>query len=209
MKLEEAWRELETRMDDPPSEIHIVNGLHPGPAVLVLRGAARRLQAHQARHPHEVLHRGGDPLLRPALRDDATDEVLERLRRAGLDSLPGGGAEIFHPEVRSRISHDKATADEYLEVHRVAHRLGHAHERDDALRAHRDLRAPRRPPAPPARAAGRDRRAPGVHPARLPPRRQRHEEPARRPPRSTPCARSPCRASCSTTSRTSRPTGSA
>jgi aminodeoxyfutalosine synthase len=51
-------------------------------------------------------------------------EVLERLRRAGLDSLPGGGAEIFHPEVRQRIASDKATADEYLEVHRVAHRLG-------------------------------------------------------------------------------------
>jgi aminodeoxyfutalosine synthase len=44
--------------------------------------------------------------------------------RAGLDSLPGGGAEIFHPDVRTRIAHDKATADEYLEVHRVAHRLG-------------------------------------------------------------------------------------
>jgi aminodeoxyfutalosine synthase len=52
------------------------------------------------------------------------DEVLTKLRAAGLDSLPGGGAEIFHPDVRSRISHDKATADEYLEVHRVAHRLG-------------------------------------------------------------------------------------
>jgi aminodeoxyfutalosine synthase len=51
-------------------------------------------------------------------------EVLERLRTAGLDSLPGGGAEIFHPEVRSRISHDKATAEEYLEVHRVAHGIG-------------------------------------------------------------------------------------
>ncbi|MGH7271625.1 MAG: radical SAM protein, partial [Polyangiaceae bacterium] len=51
-------------------------------------------------------------------------EVLGRLRKAGLDSLPGGGAEIFDPEVRARISHDKATADEYIEVHRVAHRLG-------------------------------------------------------------------------------------
>ena len=44
------------------------------------------------------------------------------LRAAGLDSLPGGGAEIFHPDVRTAISHDKATADQYLEVHRVAHR---------------------------------------------------------------------------------------
>jgi aminodeoxyfutalosine synthase len=38
--------------------------------------------------------------------------------------LPGGGAEIFHPEVRTRIAHDKATADQWLEVHRVAHALG-------------------------------------------------------------------------------------
>jgi aminodeoxyfutalosine synthase len=52
------------------------------------------------------------------------EEVLTKLRAAGLDSLPGGGAEIFHPEVRTRISNDKATADQYLEVHRVAHRLG-------------------------------------------------------------------------------------
>jgi aminodeoxyfutalosine synthase len=52
------------------------------------------------------------------------EEVLRRLVLAGLGSLPGGGAEIFHPEVRSRIAGDKATADEYLEVHRTAHRLG-------------------------------------------------------------------------------------
>jgi aminodeoxyfutalosine synthase len=52
------------------------------------------------------------------------EEVLTKLRAAGLDSLPGGGAEIFHPDVRTRISGDKATADEYLEVHRVAHRMG-------------------------------------------------------------------------------------
>jgi aminodeoxyfutalosine synthase len=43
---------------------------------------------------------------------------------AGLDSLPGGGAEIFHPDVRSRISADKATGAEWLQVHRIAHGLG-------------------------------------------------------------------------------------
>ena len=51
-------------------------------------------------------------------------EVLDRLVLAGLDSLPGGGAEIFHPDVRKRISDDKATGDEWLEVHRVAHAMG-------------------------------------------------------------------------------------
>ncbi len=52
--------------------------------------------------------------------------MLTKLRTAGgsNQAIPGGGAEIFHPEVRSRISHDKATGDEYLQVHRVAHRMG-------------------------------------------------------------------------------------
>ena len=123
MKVEEAWAELEARMDDPPSEVHIVNGLHPGLPLSyyeeLLRGFKRlkpdihmkcftAVEIHFFSQLYNMTHR----------------QVLERLRAAGLDSLPGGGAEIFHPEVRSRISLDKATADEYLEVHRVAHALG-------------------------------------------------------------------------------------
>jgi aminodeoxyfutalosine synthase len=50
--------------------------------------------------------------------------VLERLVDAGLGSLPGGGAEIFHPEVRDRICAAKASTETWLEVHRTAHRLG-------------------------------------------------------------------------------------
>ena len=123
MRVEDAWRELEVRMDDPPSEIHIVNGLHPGLPFSyyeeLLAGFKRikpdvhmkcftAVEIHFFAKHYGMTHR----------------EVLERLRRAGLDSLPGGGAEIFHPEVRARISHDKATADEYLDVHRVAHGMG-------------------------------------------------------------------------------------
>jgi aminodeoxyfutalosine synthase len=123
MKVEEAWRELEARMDDPPGEIHIVNGLHPGLPFSyyeeLLAGFKRikpdvHLKCFTAVEIHFFAQHYGM----------THAEVLERLRRAGLDSLPGGGAEIFHPDVRTRIAHDKATADEYLEVHRVAHRLG-------------------------------------------------------------------------------------
>ncbi len=123
MKLEEAWRELEVRMSDPPAEIHIVNGLHPGLPFAyyeeLLKGFKRikpdvymkcftAVEIHFFAQHYGMTH----------------EEVLVRLRDAGLGSLPGGGAEIFHPDVRTRISHDKATAEEYLEVHRVAHRLG-------------------------------------------------------------------------------------
>jgi aminodeoxyfutalosine synthase len=123
MSLEEAWRELETRMDDPPSEIHVVNGLHPGLPFSyyedLLRGFKRikpdvHLKCFTAVEIHFFARHYGMTY----------EEVLVRLREAGLGSLPGGGAEIFHPEVRTRISHDKATGDEYLEVHRVAHGLG-------------------------------------------------------------------------------------
>ena len=153
MKLEDAWRELEMRMDDPPSEIHIVNGLHPGLPFSyyeeLLAGFKHikpdiHLKCFTAVEIHFFARHYGM----------SYEEVLARLVRAGLASLPGGGAEIFHPEVRARISHDKATADEWLEVHRVAHRMGlrsnatmlyghvetHAHRVDHLLRlrAHQD-----------------------------------------------------------------------
>jgi aminodeoxyfutalosine synthase len=123
MKLEEAWAELETRMEDPPGEIHVVNGLHPGLPFSyyeeLLAGFKRikpdvPLKCFTAVEIHFFAEHYGM----------THEAVLERLRRAGLDSLPGGGAEIFHPEVRTRISHDKADADAYLQVHRVAHRMG-------------------------------------------------------------------------------------
>jgi aminodeoxyfutalosine synthase len=123
MRVEEAWAELQARMEDPPSEIHIVNGLHPGLPFSyyeeLLAGFKRikpdvHMKCFTAVEIHFFATHYGMTYR----------TVLERLRAAGLDSLPGGGAEIFHPEVRSRISHDKATADEWLEVHRVAHALG-------------------------------------------------------------------------------------
>src|SRR5204862_6266205 len=54
-----------------------------------------------------------------------TDEqVLRELQAAGLDSLPGGGAEVFAERVRKKICDDKCGADRYLSIHRLAHRLG-------------------------------------------------------------------------------------
>jgi aminodeoxyfutalosine synthase len=54
----------------------------------------------------------------------ALEEVLLRLKAAGLDALPGGGAEILSPRVRAEICPNKCSADEWLAVHRTAHRLG-------------------------------------------------------------------------------------
>ncbi len=123
MSLEEAWKELEMRMAAPPDEVHVVNGLHPGLPFSyyedLLRGFKRikpdlhlkcftAVEIHFFAELYKMSHR----------------EVLEKLIACGLDSLPGGGAEIFHPEVRQRISHDKANADQYLAIHAIAHELG-------------------------------------------------------------------------------------
>ena len=126
MTLEEAWKELEDARasgDEPPTEVHVVNGLHPGLPFSyyedLLRGFKRidpniHLKCFTGVEIHFFAQHYGM----------THQEVLERLRAAGLDSLPGGGAEIFDEDVRKRISHDKANADEFLEVHRVAHRMG-------------------------------------------------------------------------------------
>jgi aminodeoxyfutalosine synthase len=52
------------------------------------------------------------------------EQVLRELMAAGLDSLPGGGAEVFAPRVRRKICHDKCDADRWLSIHRTAHTLG-------------------------------------------------------------------------------------
>jgi aminodeoxyfutalosine synthase len=108
---------------DPITEIHIVNGLHPGLSfdyyTELLAGLKRiqptiHLKAFTAVEIFYFAKKFGMSIA----------DVLEKLRAAGLDSLPGGGAEIFAPRVRRKICHDKCSGDEWLEVHRVAHRLG-------------------------------------------------------------------------------------
>jgi aminodeoxyfutalosine synthase len=71
----------------------------------------------------KCFHRRRDRVLRRSLQK--TDkQVLEELKAAGLDSLPGGGAEIFAERVRQKICHDKCDGPRYLSIHRIAHGLG-------------------------------------------------------------------------------------
>ena len=123
MSLEEAWKHLEDRKDDPPTEVHVVNGLHPG---LPFSYYEELLKGFKRIDPnvHLKCFTGVEIHFFAQHYKMTVPEVLERLRAAGLGSLPGGGAEIFDEDVRKRISHDKANADEYLEVHRVAHSMG-------------------------------------------------------------------------------------
>ena len=128
---EEGWELTIDQMMDivksydgkPVTEVHIVGGVHPK---LTLEFFITLLKAIKAHRPE--LHIKGftpvelDYMFRKA--NLSTEEGMKRAHEAGLDSLPGGGAEIFHPDIRNIICADKATGDEWLHIHRTAHNLG-------------------------------------------------------------------------------------
>ena len=105
------------------TELHIVGGLHPSLPYSYYTDMVRELKAVDERlqlkcfTAIEIMHLAW-------LTKKSVAEVLEELKSLGLDSLTGGGAEIFQQEVRDRIARGKETAEEYLDVHRTWHRLG-------------------------------------------------------------------------------------
>src|SRR5689334_9357661 len=123
LSLEQAWDKLRQRAHQPLTEIHVVNGLHPDLPwsyyTELLRGFKRiRPEIHLKCFTAVEIAFFSD------LYKMTDEQVLRELIEAGLDSLPGGGAEIFAERVRKKICHDKCDADRYLAIHRIAHRLG-------------------------------------------------------------------------------------
>src|SRR5580765_6321571 len=123
MSLDEAWDKLRRRANQPLTELHIVNGLNPHLPfdyyMELLRGFKRiRPEIHLKCFTAVEIAFFAD------LYGMTDEQVLRDLMIAGLDSLPGGGAEIFAERVRRKICHDKCGTDRYLDIHRLAHRLG-------------------------------------------------------------------------------------
>src|SRR5438552_8426858 len=105
------------------TELHIVGGLHHQlPYDWYLNVVRIIHQAHRRLHLKAYTAVEWDWFQR--LTGRPTRELLVEFKEAGLGSLPGGGAEIFHPEVRDRICEHKADADSWLRIHREAHELG-------------------------------------------------------------------------------------
>jgi len=105
------------------TELHIVGGFHPK---LGLDYFENMMKAIKAEFPGVVIK-----ALTPAeiffiskLTRNSVKEVLLRLKAAGLDALPGGGAEIFDPEARNIIVRGKCTSEEWLDTARQAHEIG-------------------------------------------------------------------------------------
>jgi aminodeoxyfutalosine synthase len=123
MTLEEAFHEASLARDTPVREFHIVGGLHPKLRVSYYEDLIRGLRE---RHPGveikaltavEIAH-----LAR--IEKTSVEDVLIRLREAGMQTMPGGGAEVFAKGVRATIAQRKLAAEEWIDVHRKAHGLG-------------------------------------------------------------------------------------
>ena len=124
MAIPEIESAARSALDQGITEIHMVGGLHPSlPAewytklLETLRALDAQLHlkaftAIEIRHLAERIFKLPIP------------DMLETLRRAGLNSLTGGGAEIFDSGVRDKICRGKETAEEWKEVHRIWHRMG-------------------------------------------------------------------------------------
>lgn len=115
-------RALEAR-ERGVTEMHIVGGLHH---LKDFEWYKRILQIVHEAYPqiHLKAYTAVEIDWFSRITGKPTKQVLEELIEAGLGSLPGGGAEIFHAEVRDKICEHKADADGWLRIHREAHELG-------------------------------------------------------------------------------------
>lgn len=105
------------------TELHIVGGLHHQLPYSWYLNVIRIIhEAHPRLHLKAYTAVEWDWFAR--LTGRSTRELLAEFKEAGLGSLPGGGAEIFHPEVRDKICEHKADADSWIRIHREAHELG-------------------------------------------------------------------------------------
>jgi aminodeoxyfutalosine synthase len=107
----------------PITEVHIVGGVHPKMNMDYFIELMQKIKAHRpSLHVKAFTAVELDYMFRKAKLSVA--EGMKKLHKAGLDSLPGGGAEIFHPEIREEIAGDKVDAEGWLNIHEEAHKLG-------------------------------------------------------------------------------------
>lgn len=130
-KREEGW---EFSLDDimnivkkydnqPITEVHIVGGVLPQYDVAFYSELFRKIKAHRPNLHIKAL----TPVEYHYIFKKAKmsyEEGMEVMQTAGLDSMPGGGAEIFHPEIRKQIAGDKCTGEQWLRIHEIWHELG-------------------------------------------------------------------------------------
>lgn len=120
-------KEIESRVgkakDMGATEVHIVGGFHPD---LPLEYYEEMFQTIKRNHPELKIKAltAAEIFFLSKLTKNSVKEVLSRLKTAGLDAMPGGGAELFHPEIRNQIVRGKCSGQEWLETIEQAHVMG-------------------------------------------------------------------------------------
>jgi aminodeoxyfutalosine synthase len=123
LSLEQMLNKVKDYDGNPVTEVHIVGGVHPKMNLDFFVELLHNIKAHRP-----DIHIKGftavelDYMIRKAKM--SIKDGLMKLQEAGLDSLPGGGAEIFHPEIRTKICADKVDAQGWLNIHKTAHEMG-------------------------------------------------------------------------------------
>ncbi|MGC1403102.1 MAG: aminofutalosine synthase MqnE [Thermodesulfobacteriota bacterium] len=123
MSLDDIEAKVRERIEDPISEIHIVGGIHPDLPFTYYREMLERIKALrpkvliQAFTAVEIAHLA-------ELAGKSVSETLSVLVEAGLDSLPGGGAEVFSTRIREALCAKKLSSKNWLSVSMTAHRMG-------------------------------------------------------------------------------------
>jgi len=123
LSIDEMVEKVKAYDGKPITEVHVVGGVHPKMDIHFFAELLKRIKVHRP-----DLHIKGftavelDYMFRKAKLSRL--EGMKLLREAGLDSLPGGGAEIFDPSIREQICADKVDAEGWLDIHATAHSLG-------------------------------------------------------------------------------------
>ena len=105
------------------TEVHIVGGFHPD---LQLDYYEQMMSTIKKHHPELTIKAftAAEIFYLSKLTKNSVKEILTRLKKSGLDTMPGGGAELFHPDIRGKIVRGKCTGDEWLDTIEQAHNLG-------------------------------------------------------------------------------------
>ncbi len=121
--LDDIMEIIKSYDNQPVTEVHIVGGVLPQYDVSFYEELFTGIKSHRP----ELHIKGLTPVEYHYMfkkEKISYEEGMLRMKEAGLDSMPGGGAEIFHPEIRNRIAKDKCNAEQWLEIHRIWHEMG-------------------------------------------------------------------------------------
>ncbi len=120
---EQIEKRVSTAKDMGATEVHIVGGFHPK---LPLDYYEDMMKIIKKNHPELNIKAftAAEIFYLSKLTKNSIKEILSRLKDAGLDSMPGGGAELFHPDIRNKIVRGKCTGQEWLDTIEQAHNLG-------------------------------------------------------------------------------------